>query len=125
MVELFTEFNFISLGSFLTSTKRIGPHNIDFLEFLQGSLLGDGYLELHGNGYRLCLQQEHSNKAYLLWSHSFLASRGYCRLDLPKIEKRIGNKGLKRYVLRLKTFTYSNLNYLHKKWYKDNKKIIP
>jgi hypothetical protein len=37
----------------------------DILDFLQGSLLGDGYLELHGNGSRLCLEQESSNKILL------------------------------------------------------------
>jgi hypothetical protein len=115
----------IELGSYLTSTKRIGPHNKDILDFIHGSLLGDGYLELHGNGSRLCLQQESSNKAYLLWSHQFLANRGYCNLELPKIQSRIGNKGKIRYVLRLKTWTFSSLNYLHHKFYSNNIKIIP
>ena len=115
----------IELGSIITSTKRIGPHNKDILDFVQGSLLGDGNLELHGNGSRLCLQQESSNKAYLLWSHKFLADRGYCNLELPKIQTRIGNKGKIRYVLRLKTWTLSSLNYLHTKFYSNNIKIIP
>lgn len=58
------DLSLIKLGSFIISTKRIGPHNKDTLEFIKGSLLGDGYLERHGNGSRLCLQQESSNKAY-------------------------------------------------------------
>jgi hypothetical protein len=88
--------------------------------------LGDGHLERHGNGSRLCLQQEDSHKAYLLWSHRFLAERGYCSEAVPKIVERIGNKGQKRYVLRLKTWTYSSLNSLHSQFYNDTgKKIIP
>lgn len=118
------DLSLIELGSYLTSTKRIGPHNKDILDFIKGSLLGDGYLELHGNGTRLCLQQESSNKAYLLWSHQFLAERGYCNLELPKIQSRIGNKGKIRYVLRLKTWTFSSLNYLHTQFYCNNIKII-
>ena len=115
---------FIEL-SYISAIKRIGPHNKDFYDFLIGSLLGDGYLERHGNGSRLCLQQEASNKAYLLWSHEFLANRGYCNPDLPKIQERIGNKGKKRYVKRLKTWTYANLNNIQEEWYPLNKKIIP
>ena len=119
------DLSLIELGSFITSTKRIGPHNNNILEFIKGSLLGDGHLELHGNGSRLCLQQESSNKAYLLWSHQFLAEKGYCNPEVPKIQTRIGNKGKVRHVLRLKTWTFSNLNYLHSEFYLNNKKIIP
>lgn len=119
------DLSLIELGNYLTSTKRIGPHNKDILEFFKGSLLGDGYLELHGNGARLCLQQESSNKAYLLWSHKFLAEKGYCNPIIPKIQSRIGNKGKIRYVLRLKTWTFSSLKYLHSEFYLNNKKKIP
>lgn len=119
------DLSLIELGSYIISTKRIGPHNKDILEFIQGSLLGDGYLELHGNGCRLCLQQESTNKAYLLWSHQFLAKRGYCNVEKPIIQSRIGNKGKLRYVLRIKTWTFSSLNYLHEEFYLNNKKIIP
>lgn len=115
----------IKLRSYIVSTKRIGPHNKDFLEFLQGSLLGDSYLERHGNGSRLCLQQESSHKAYLLWSHKFLASRGYCNPKIPEIQSRLGIKGKLRYVLRLKTWTFSSLNYLHNDYYINNIKVIP
>jgi hypothetical protein len=87
------DLSLIKLGSFIISTKRIGPHNKEILEFIKGSLLGDGYLERHGNGSRLCLQQESSNKAYLLWSHKFLSERGYCNPIIPPIQSRIGNKG--------------------------------
>ncbi len=88
-------------------------------------MLGDGHLELHGNGSRLCLQQENSNKGYLLWSHKFLAERGYCNPEIPKIVERIGNKGKKRYVLRTKTWTYSSFKELHYEWYLNGTKILP
>lgn len=116
--------NFIGCNK-IRSIKRIGPHNKDILEFIEGSLLGDGHLEQHGNGSRLCLQQESSNKAYLMWSHKFLADRYYCNPILPLITSRIGNKGKIRYVLRIKTWTYASLNEIQKKYYNNNKKQIP
>lgn len=116
--------NYSLYGTCIISTKRIGPHNKDVLEFIKGSILGDGNLEYHGKGTRLCLQQESSNKAYLLWSHKFLSERGYCNPNLPEIQSRIGNKGKIRYVLRLKTWTFSSLNYLRDEFYLG-RKIIP
>jgi ubiquinol-cytochrome c reductase cytochrome b subunit len=107
------------------SHKRIGPHNKNILDFITGSLLGDGYLEKHGNGSRLCLQQEQSNKSYLFWLHQFLWNHGYCNFKIPDIKERIGNKSKIRYILRLKTWTYSSFNSIQNKWYKNNKKILP
>ncbi len=37
----------------------------------------------------------------------------------------MGLKGKKRNILRFKTWTYSNLNYLHEEWYKNNSNILP
>lgn len=120
------DLNLIELTvGFISSKKRIGPHNKDILDFQTGSLLGDGHLELHGNGSRLCLQQEDSHKAYLLWSHKFLAERGYCNPEIPKIVERIGNKGQKRYVLRTKTWTYSSFEFFYSAWYFNRTKILP
>ena len=120
------ELNVGFISSKISSKKRIGPHNQDILDLKTGSLLGDGYLERRGNGSRLCLQQEDSHKAYLLWSHRFLASRGYCNPEIPRIAERIGNRGKKkRFVLRTKTWTYSSFNTLHSEWYLRNTKILP
>jgi hypothetical protein len=48
------------------SIKRIGPHNIDILYILIGSLLGDGTMEKDGNGYRFCFYQKGEHIEYLL-----------------------------------------------------------
>lgn len=87
LFELNVESIMISskISSKIKLQRAIGPHNQDILDFKTGSLLGDGHLEVHGNGARLCLQQEDSHKAYLLWSHKFLAERGYCNEAVPKI----------------------------------------
>ena len=92
----------------IPALKRIGPHNKNIIEFIYGSLLGDGYLERHGNGTRLCIQQENSHKDYLFWLHNYLASLGYTNPNIPLIQSRIGSKGKLRYILRIKTWAYSN-----------------
>lgn len=107
----------IIIQSKIRSVKRIGPHNKNVLEYIYGSLLGDGFLERHGNGTRLCLQlprPEYSHKDYLEWLHLYLSSSGLC----PDL--KIPAKGKNRYILRFKTWTYSNLNYLHEEWYKNS-----
>lgn len=94
----------------LKSNQRIGPHNYEVLSILIGSLLGDAYAEKHGNGTRICFQQEKLNSSYLLWFYNFLSERGYCNKTIPKITTRIGKKGKLRYLSRFKTYTYSSLN---------------
>ncbi|PWA00307.1 hypothetical protein BB558_003650 [Smittium angustum] len=51
----------------ISSYKRIGPHNIDILSMIFGSLLGDSYAEKRNNGLgtRISLQQENKNIEYL------------------------------------------------------------
>jgi ubiquinol-cytochrome c reductase cytochrome b subunit len=109
----------------IPSNKRIGPHNKNIFEFIYGSLLGDGYLEHHGNGCRLCIQQENSNNGYLIWLHHYLSSLEYTNSKIPTIKVRIGNNNKLRYLLRFKTWTYSSFNPLHQLWYKNGIKILP
>lgn len=107
------------------SSKRIGPHNLDLLSILIGSLLGDAHAERHGLGTRFCFQQEDIHRGYLLWFHDYLAKLGYCRSTLPVISSRIGNKGKLRYLSRFKTFTYSSFNWIHDDFYINRVKVIP
>jgi ubiquinol-cytochrome c reductase cytochrome b subunit len=52
----------------IRAMKRIGPHNINILSILFGSLLGDGHAERHvkGKGTRITFYQESSHVAYLI-----------------------------------------------------------
>lgn len=108
----------------IPASKRIGPHNIDVLSILIGSLLGDGSLERKGDGTRFCFYQEKSHAEYLLWLHSRLFELGYCKEEIPKIMSRSGEKGL-RYYLRFRTFTFSSLNWIYEGFYKNSKKVLP
>ena len=111
------------------SHSRIGPHNYDILCILMVSLLGDAYAEQHGNGTRVCFQQEHSNSHYLMWLHSYLSKSGYCNEAIPQITTRLGKGGKLRYISRFKTYTFTSFNWIHEAFYFSSagliKKIVP
>jgi len=111
----------------IRADKRIGPHNIDILSIIFGSLLGDGHAErrIQGNGTRITFYQEGSHVSYLLWLHSLLAELGYCNSIIPHIHTRLGIKGKVRNILRFRTWTYMNFNWIHDLWYVDKVKIVP
>ncbi|RYE27651.1 MAG: hypothetical protein EOP45_00445 [Sphingobacteriaceae bacterium] len=111
------------------AVKRIGPHNIDILSVLIGSLLGDSSAEQHGDGTRFCFQQEGSHSAYLVWFHTRVAGLGYCTPNIPNTLTRLGVNGKIRQVLRFKTFTYTSFNWVLEAFYiqrdKRRVKIVP
>uniref|UniRef100_UPI003001AE20 LAGLIDADG homing endonuclease n=1 Tax=Malassezia equina TaxID=1381935 RepID=UPI003001AE20 len=109
----------------IRSEYRIGPHDKKILEIIYGSLLGDSYIEKHGNGSRISFTQESNREKYLLWLHNKVAELGYCNPTIPKIQSRIGSKGKIRYVIRFHTFTYQSFNDIYNLWYNNNNKQIP
>lgn len=111
----------------IQSEKRIGPHNIDLLNILIGSLLGDGHMEKDGNGSKFVFYQGKKNGEYLLWLHQKLSDKGYCKKELPLMQKRLGPNNESRYSFRFRTFTYSNFNWIYDAFYKssNNRKVLP
>lgn len=111
----------------LPADKRIGPHNIDFLSIVYGSLLGDSHAErrINGNGTRICFYQEAKQKEYLLYLHSLVSQIGYTNESIPKIHTRLAKKGEIRQVIRFNTFTYQSLNSIHDVWYNNGIKRVP
>ncbi len=114
-----------------TSVERIGPHNIDILSIIIGSLLGDGHLEKRrqGLGTRIKFEQSSDNVEYLMWFHSYLSQRGYCNTNKPKLKIRIRKNGTIYYHYSINSFTFSSLNWIHLMFYKEIEgryiKIIP
>jgi hypothetical protein len=51
-----------------TSIEKIGPHNIDIISIIIGSLLGDGHLEKRkqGLGTRIKFEQSSDNVEYIM-----------------------------------------------------------
>ena len=111
----------------LKGIYRIGPHNIDVISIIFGSLLGDGHAEkrLKGLGTRISFFQEDSHVEYLLFLHKVLSELGYCNPKVPTITNRLGAKGKVRKIIRFSTWTYTSFNWIHDLWYKDKIKSVP
>lgn len=111
----------------IKSLNRIGPHNIDILSLIYGSLLGNGHAEKRpkGNGTRITFYQESSHVEYLLYIHKLLAELGYSSKTIPTISTRLGKGGKVRKIIRCRTWSYSSFNWIHDLWYKNNIKRVP
>ena len=111
----------------LPAISRVGPHNIDILSIIFGSLLGDSHAErrVTGNGTRISFMQEASHKEYLLWIHSLISNLGYTSQNIPKIQTRLGLGGKLRYIFRFHSFTYASINWVHDLWYVNGVKCVP
>ena len=115
----------------LTSNERIGPHNIEIISMIIGSILGDTYLEKRKNsiGTRVIFKQSNKNVEYLMWFHSYLLNRGYCSSIKPKLQIKIKQKGRVFYQYQVNSYTFSSFNWIHEMFYKftENKyiKILP
>jgi ubiquinol-cytochrome c reductase cytochrome b subunit len=105
--------------------KRIGPHNIDILSIIIGSLLGDAYAEKHGLGTRICFQLEDNHSAYLFWLHNTVSKLGYCNEKKPELSRRLSKRGKLRYVLRFKTYTFRSFDWILEAFYPEGKKVVP
>ena len=137
-----SEFNFVFLSlplhiskqlnkTRITSLERIGPHNIDIISIIIGSLLGDGHLEKRnrGIGTRIKFEQSNKNVEYLMWFHSYFSTRGYCNINKPELKKRIRKNGEIYFHYSINTFTFFSFNLIHDMFYMCSEgkyvKIIP
>lgn len=111
----------------LKGIYRIGPHNMDVISIIFGSLLGDAHAEkrLKGLGTRISFFQESSHVEYLLFLHKLFSELGYCNPKVPQITNRLGVKGKARKIIRFSTWTYTSFNWIHDLWYKDKIKCVP
>lgn len=115
----------------LTSKERIGPHNIDIISMIIGSILGNTNLEKRKNGIgtRIIFEQSNRNVEYLMWFHAYFSSRGYCNNTKPKLKIRIKQKGKVYYQYRISSYTFSSFNWIHEMFYKlvdgKYKKFVP
>lgn len=114
----------------LNGYLRIGPHPINILSIIVGSLLGDAHAErritnkIKGNT-RITFKQSGRNIQYLLWNWQIFSSHGYCSSIIPKLVKSIG-KGNKVYFnIKFNTWTYSSFNFIYHQFYKNGIKSVP
>jgi LAGLIDADG DNA endonuclease family/NADH-Ubiquinone oxidoreductase (complex I), chain 5 N-terminus len=116
----------------INSNKRIGPHNVEIIQVIIGSLLGDGHLEKRNKsiGTRLIIEQTNNNVEYLMWLYNYFYKQGYCTSLKPKLFKRIKKKNTVYFGVKFNTYTFSSFNWIHNLFYKINKngryiKIVP
>lgn len=98
----------------------IGPHNIDILSILYGTLLGDSHIEKRSDNIRFSFQQENRNVEYLFWLWSRLSEAKYCTDIKPKLRKCLGQGGKVRFYYKFNTYTFTNLNYMYYDFHKNN-----
>lgn len=109
----------------IKSSQRIGPHNIDILSILVGSLLGDGWGEKRSNSTRLHIHCSAKNVEYIMWLHKYLSTHGYCSLSKPKITQQIGKNGSIYHSIKIRTWSFASFNFIYDSFYLDKVKILP
>jgi ubiquinol-cytochrome c reductase cytochrome b subunit len=105
----------------------VGPHNIDILSLIYGSLLGDGHLEKRGNSYRLKFTQSNKNVEFLNWFASFFSTRGYSSLAKLKFTRRAPSKYRNKatFEYNFNSYSFSSFKWIYEDFYINGVKIMP
>lgn len=90
--------------------ERIGPHNLDVISIIVGSLFGNTQLEKRKKGTRIVFDLCNDNVEYLMWLHKILASNGYCSSKKPKLSVRVAKNNKVMFNYCIKTYTFSSFN---------------
>lgn len=101
----------------IKSFHRIGPHNQDVISTLVGNLLGDCWGEKRSGSCRFHLHMSSRNVEYLFWLQKFYSERGYCSPEKPKLIKQIGKGGKIYFSYKIRTWSFSSLNWLYDLFY--------
>lgn len=110
----------------LKGFNRIGPHNLDIISIIFGSLLGKGEAEKRKDGTRIIFNHKAMHLNYSLTLHDFLFAVGYCnRSDTSIIIKELGKKGKLFKTRCFNTWTYTSFDWIYDMWYKNNVKTVP
>ena len=110
----------------LKGFNRIGPHNLDIISIIFGSLLGKGEAEKRKDGTRIVFNHKAMHLNYSLTLHDFFFAVGYCnRPDTSIIIKELGKKGKLFKTRSFNTWTYTSFDWIYDMWYKNNVKTVP
>jgi len=105
--------------------SRIGPHNIDILSIIFGSLLGKGEAEKRKDGTCIIFNYKGMHLKYSLTLQNFLYLRGYCSPYTPTISKQLVKKSRIYKTVRFTTWNYTSFDWIYDLWYKNNVKTVP
>ncbi len=110
------------------AASRIGPHHVDVISVIVGSLLGKCAANRRSvEGTRLCYRHSHVHKDYLFWLFGFFYSRSYCsNLEPRKYTRRLkkGEEIQEHYGYEFNTFTFRSFDWIHKMFYKKGKVVL-
>lgn len=106
-------------------TFHHGPHNLDVISLLYGSLLGDSSAEYRSGSTRFTFKQSSRHVEYLMWFHSFLAERGYCNPAKPTMKMTLGKGGKVYFYYRINTYSSGSFNWIQQAFYPHGVKIVP
>jgi len=102
-----------------------GPHHINILSSIFGSLLGDSHAQKRFKKCRINLQQASSNREHLFKIHHLWSSGGYCNELKPREKTRIGKNNKRYFRYQITTYSFASFNWLHEAFYQDRIKRIP
>jgi hypothetical protein len=111
--------------------NRIGPHNIDTLSIIFGSLLGPafggGEITKKVEGCMLVLKIKGIKNDYVQWLYTFFYNRGYTSNIQPRQYTRIlkSKEGKVYYGYEFNTFTFRSFSWIHGLFYNKGRKVIP
>jgi hypothetical protein len=103
----------------------VEPNTLTTREYslLVGSLLGDGYVEHNGNGYRLQILHSLRQRKYLQWKYAELKR---WTASAPKVRSHVDHRYRKSHLsIRFRTRNADAFQALHERWYSGRKKIVP
>jgi hypothetical protein len=92
----------------LNSSQRIGPHNINIISLIVGSLLTNSYIEKKEYGSRIIFIKDNNNVEYLMLFHSVLFNAGYCSKKKPRLHKFIGKHNKVFFICSFKSYSFSS-----------------
>ncbi len=104
--------------------KRIGPHNLEILSIIFGSMLGDASAQKDPRGFGTAFRfyQSAAHAAYLQWLNGLVSALGYCNPITPQIQARDNGN---RFVIRFSMFTFASFNWIYDVFYVNGVKVVP
>lgn len=130
LLMLTTPFELLNkLGKF-ENLNKIGPHNIDILSIIWGSLLGNAQAEKfkelnHEEGTKIQFFQENIHTEYIFFLHKMFSYLNYCNSKKPVAVTKLGSKGKIFKEVKFSTWSYLSFNEIYSLWYKNNVKHVP
>ena len=116
---------------FYTKTKRVFPQQRirpeceEIIFTLLYSLLGDGWAKKRINGTKFYIDMESPNRVYVDWLDQFFVRNGFWCPEKVIPREEIGKERRIYFSSKLRTCSYSTLNWLYDLFYNKKKKIIP